>query len=265
LKIEVYYEGDLTVEDTWGDNHGTRYGAQPVVGKVGMALAFDGVNDYMEIPDSPSLDITDEITIEAWIKLDTFVYGSAFVRKGKWASYSLQLNWYGWYTGDPKVAVFGVNDFAGRVRSTTEFVPGVWYHIVGTFDGSALKIYVNGVLEGTRAWTGSITPTTEVIRIGEDFWNHWLDGVVDEVRIYNRALSATEVQDLYNGKRITNGLVSEWGFEDDPRFGQATYEFENSANQYYGLQNINDSWLALFNPTANILEYLILNQRPLGL
>jgi len=60
-------------------------------------------------------------------------------------------------------------------------------------------------------------------------------------------------------------LVSEWGFEDDPHFGQTTYEFADSTDVFYGLRQINNSWLALFNPSENILEYLILNRRPLGL
>jgi len=265
LKMEVYYEGDLTVEDTWGDNHGTRHGAQPVTGKVGMALGFDGVDDYVEIPHSNVFNLTN-LTLEAWIYIDSF--------RTNWPQIVTKLDTASW-TGYGLCLVkatsklrFDLGDGTPQyLDSVSTVVPGQWYHVVGTYDGSEQKIYINGALDASVSKAVTIAPNTHPIRMGCQAFAlaYWFDGIIDEVRIYNRALTATEVQDLYNGKRITNGLVSEWSFEDDPRFGQTTYEFEKSTNQYYGLDNINDSWLALFNPEKNLLEYLILNRRPLGL
>jgi len=282
LKMEVYYEGDLTVEDTWGDNHGTRYGAQPVTGKVGMALDFDGKDDHVEVPDSPSLnfDLPESFSLEAWFKLSSLPTTSwyAILSKygaGQGAGYNDLFALY--IDTDGKIR-FSVRDSAGNnpVAIGSTLAIDTWYHVVGVRDvgENEIRLYLNGVLDATPVTDTTVDDISSPrpFLIGNQ--EHYVagqpptlpfHGIIDEVRIYNRALSATEVQDLYNGKRITDGLVSEWAFEDDPRFGQTTYEFEDSTNQYYGLRNINDSWLALFNPTKNLLEYLVLNRRPLGL
>jgi hypothetical protein len=97
--------------------------------------------------------------------------------------------------------------FAGGVKSTLigpVTVASTWYHVVVTYDGSTVRMYVNGVSQGSVASAGSITNNTSPLRIGRpsDLWDVSLDGVVDEVAVYTTVLSATQVTEHYNaGKR----------------------------------------------------------------
>jgi hypothetical protein len=78
----------------------------------------------------------------------------------------------------------------------TGLVPlNTWTHLAGTYDGSTLKLYANGVLMGSKAVTGSLAATTNPLRIGGNtIWREFFHGQIDEVRLYNRALSAGEIQ-----------------------------------------------------------------------
>jgi len=149
--------------------------------------------------------------------------------------------------------------------STSEVVAGEWIYVVGTLNGTTLNLYFNGVLEGTGTFSGTRGSLTSDLAIGRRSGASYFKGAIDEVRIYNRALSTEEVQDLYDGIDIRDGLVAHWGFEEDYHFGRATYEFEDSTNQYYGLQNINNSWVAFFAPDSGDIEFLVFDQRPTGL
>jgi len=223
------------------------------------------VNDYVEFP---SIDLKESHTIALW-------YNPQESPAPQWdgvVAKSANSTFYMVRRRDTDLLRCGFYD-EGNVEhfldSATTFAVGTWYHVVYVYNYATgfQAIYVNGSEDVSTTITPvKVRTNTENFELGARTGvNLYSKIMLDEVRIYNRALTPTEIQDLYNGKRITNGLISEWGFEDDPCFGQTTYEFEDSTNQYYGLQNINDSWLALFNPKAKLLEYLILNQRPLGL
>jgi hypothetical protein len=74
-----------------------------------------------------------------------------------------------------------------------------WSHLAGTYDGTTLRLYVNGVQVASRAQTGSIATTTDPLQIGGDsFFGQYFQGTIDEFRIYNRALTATEIQNDMN-------------------------------------------------------------------
>jgi len=80
--------------------------------------------------------------------------------------------------------------------SVPQFAFGVWYHVVGTYDRQHVKIYINGKLRGSAARTEAIQSTGTNTVVG--FWNNeYFQGFIDEVRIYNRALSAEEIKNLY--------------------------------------------------------------------
>jgi len=265
LKLEVYYEGDLTVKDTAGANHGIRRGALPVVTPYGMGLQFDGTDDYVKILHSDSLSITDEITIEVRIKTDQ-EKNMYIITKGDWGddsgSYGLMLresNIIRFYYCDNKYVEF---------VAPQSYYDNNFHHIVWTFDWSNtdVELYMDGNFVDSENALNNLAINSYDLYIGmRDDGDYQFKGIIASVRIYNRALSAEEIQALYNGERITDGLVAEWLFEDDYDFGRTTYEFENSTNQYYGLQNMNDSWIAFFDPDGNEVEFLILSQRPLGL
>ena len=72
-----------------------------------------------------------------------------------------------------------------------------WTHLVGTYDGTNIKAYINGVLQGTVSWPGTISGVDENLKIGM-FFNEFWSGVVDDLFIYNKVLSQAEVDKLYN-------------------------------------------------------------------
>ena len=202
------------VEDSSGNgNDGVIRGATWVKGKYGGALSFDGVDDYVEVPDSPSLDITDAITIELWVNPTTL---------GDWDLMVHKINAYG--IGYSFVDYPGILGDRGKfefhiLKSLTDYwtcgnsvsspIPGNWYHVIGTFNGTQHKIYVNGNLEGTVSYTGPFYTTDYPFIFGGYFYHiipthpqeylqkYLFNGIIDEVRIYNRALSAEEVKDYY--------------------------------------------------------------------
>ena len=81
------------------------------------------------------------------------------------------------------------------VRGTAQLATNTWTHLAATFDGANLRLYVNGGLVTTRAVAGSMSASTGVLRIGGNAtWGEWFGGLVDDVRVYNRALSQAEIQ-----------------------------------------------------------------------
>ena len=188
------WPGDGNTDDIVGGNHGTlRGGATFAPGKVGQAFSFDGVDDYVEVADVPSLDITDSITIYAWIKTSATgdwweIIGKVpgFPRPG----YVLYVN------PDSKIQCEIIKEFpniAGITESTTSIEAGEWHHAACVYDGSAVKVYVNGVLEASNPYSSGISANNAPLRIGDKF-----DGLIEEVTIYNRALTATEIRAIYD-------------------------------------------------------------------
>jgi hypothetical protein len=93
-------------------------------------------------------------------------------------------------------AFIGASEF--DTRGTAQLAVNTWTHLAATYDGLNLRLYVNGTQVSSRALTGSMSASTGALRIGGNtIWQEWFAGLIDEVRVYNRALSATEVaQDM---------------------------------------------------------------------
>jgi len=178
-------------------------------GKFGNALEFDGVDDYVDCGSDPSLDITDEITIEVWINPataqevcgdgETGNYGVA----GK-AEEGISGTVWSWQLryGSPDNCRLGFQfngDPEGSrwVTVNQNLTPGEWYHIVGTFDGTDIKCYLNGALKDTNQISG-IKSSNAKLFIAEEGWHNYFHGLIDEVRIWNRALSEEEIEASYN-------------------------------------------------------------------
>ena len=80
------------------------------------------------------------------------------------------------------------------VNATAALATNTWTHLAMTYDGTTMRLYVNGTQVATRAQTGSIATSTSALRIGgNSVWGEWFSGQIDEVRVYNRALTAAEV------------------------------------------------------------------------
>ncbi|HLZ54003.1 MAG TPA: LamG-like jellyroll fold domain-containing protein, partial [Verrucomicrobiae bacterium] len=206
-----WWPGEGNADDIVGTNNGTLVdGVTFAAGRVGQAFHLDGTNQYVQIADSPSLKPAN-VSVEAWVKLDTLVTPGANIpgqevivfkkntRNGNFEGYTLL-----------KDRVFGRDCFsfaiasAGglQVHALSSTIPqvGAWYHLVGTYDGTTLRLYVNGELEGSAYAGFPLDYGTRPVFFGRtgEFWVANFGGSIDEVSIYSRALAADEVQSLYH-------------------------------------------------------------------
>jgi hypothetical protein len=170
-----------------------------VDGKYGKALSFDGVDDYVNVGNASSLTPTNAITISAWIyPINTTVVVGRIV--DKWYSAEAKSS-YTLYLENQKVKMAihtGTSD--KYIAGTTTIQKDIWYHVVGTYNGSYVNLYVNGALDATPvSASGSIQTNTGDLNIGRYAYvgTDYFNGTIDEVRIYNKALSEEEIKAEY--------------------------------------------------------------------
>ena len=176
-------------------NTGTISGAtRALAGRFGGALSFDGVNDWVTVADAASLDLTTGMTLEAWVRPSAA--GTA------WRTVLLKEQpgnlVYALYSNEGSNRPSG-HVFVGGDRDTRGGAASVplnaWTHLAATYDGTALRLFVNGTQSSTVALTGAMAGSTGALRIGGNaVWPEWFQGLVDEVRVYNRALTAAQIQ-----------------------------------------------------------------------
>ncbi len=184
-------------------------GAWEHIGGEGTVLRFDGVDDYVDIHTSSGgmLD-PDNLTVEAWI----YINGSnANVQR----IFQRSDNTWGLYaSSDGKTISFYVNtsNDGGSLKTVSSNVHlDSPYHVVGVYDGSRLLLYVNGTEVGNITQTGAINNGGDYAYIGSDNGSsQFFNGNLGDIRVYNRALSSTEIEDNYNGEITTDNLVAWW-------------------------------------------------------
>ena len=188
--------GTTTADQAGNANTGTVANTTwSAAGKFGKALSFNGTNSWVTVNSSPSLDLTTGMTVEAWVNPTTL--GNAFrtvVFREEPGNEVFSL--YGNQSGSPQAPVgeVRVNGFKDATASTG-LATGTWTHLAETYDGSSVRLYVNGALVSTTAAPGSLVSSTAPLRIGgNNIWGEYFSGLIDEVRVYNRALSAAEIQ-----------------------------------------------------------------------
>jgi hypothetical protein len=187
--------GTTTADVSGLGNNGTLSNAAwTTAGKFGKALSFNGTNAWVTIADSASLHLTTAMTLEAWVEPTAALsaWRSVLLKEaGTEESYAIYGNDD---TNHPSGWAY-VNGTYYPARGTASLAVNTWTHLATTYDGTTLKLYVNGVLTGSQAVSGSLLVSTGALRIGgNSIWGEYFTGLVDEVRVYNRALSATEVQ-----------------------------------------------------------------------
>jgi PKD repeat protein len=186
--------GSKVIDASGQGNHGTRSGNPRITqGRFGKALSFDGLNDWVTVNDAASLDLTTGMTVEAWVYPTESMTGWRTLLTKESppdrASYYLQANSD---MDQPATGVF-LGDYQD-VRGGPWLRPNTWVHLGGTYDGTTQRLYVNGTEVANRAQSGPIEVSGGVLRIGGDsIWGELFEGRIDEIRVYNRALSAAEI------------------------------------------------------------------------
>jgi hypothetical protein len=199
-----FNEGSGTaVSDASGNGrNGTIRGAQFAVGKSGTALQFDGVDDWVTVPDvtSSSLDLTTGMTLSAWVNAAQFNGWETIMLKERGVgamSYALYAQDGGVLNGgaDAPSGVVRADAADQAVQGTSPVPLNVWTHLATTYDGTTQRIYINGTLVASRPQTGTIAVGNGALRIGGN--NSWagefFSGLIDEIRVYNRALTDAEI------------------------------------------------------------------------
>lgn len=188
--------GTSAVDASSYSNTGTLNGpTRTAAGKYGRALTFDGVNDWVTVANTSTLNLTTGMTLEAWVYPTVTLTGwqslltkemsgtSAYIIYANIAP-SNQTNWGIVIGGTEYILVGGSRPAAN-----------VWTHIAVTYNGAMMRFYINGTQTATQSRTGSIAASTGPLRIGgNSMWGEYFTGRIDEVRVYNRALSASEIQ-----------------------------------------------------------------------
>jgi hypothetical protein len=184
-----------TLTDLSGNNNnGTISGATwTTAGKYGNALVFNGTNARVSIPSSASLNVTTAMTLQAWIMPTATQSGWRTIMQRQADAYFLNAS-----NSNGPLLPSGGGTFSGTtafVSGTTANPVSAWTHVALTYDGSTLRLYVNGTQAASQARTGTIQTTTNPLWIGgNNPYGEYFQGRIDEVRVYNRALTQAEIQ-----------------------------------------------------------------------
>ena len=209
--------GSFANDSSGNGNSGNVNNALWVNGKYGNALQFNGTAlSYLEVPDAPSLRGFSAFTILYWVNIPLGLESEAdtwFFKVGKAADWrEWNLGWQGW--SDSFTLSF--NNETGTSQRydgppNYYLTANQWYHVVGTYDGTYLRIYINGVELGSGANVGSHTTQilNDPVRITSGAADSGKSFTIDEIRIYNRALSSAEIQaDFQSGPDFSSQILA---------------------------------------------------------
>lgn len=210
-----WWPGDGNADDIVGGNHGTLMGgAGFATGMVDQAFSFDGVDDFVSIADAPSFDLTNAITLDAWIYRTKSNAYQAIV--GKWSGNAYPYapgedaqRSYMLYVHNSNGLAMIISTNGGQRSGDHAYVIGAtvplntWAHVAGTYDGSSINLYLNGNPAGSIPYNQPAFDSTAPVRIGTyvnvGYPQEALSfgGNIDEVEIFNRALSPSEIDSIY--------------------------------------------------------------------
>jgi hypothetical protein len=178
-----------------GNNGTIANGTWSTAGHSGGALSFNGTSTSATVADSASLDLTSGMTLEAWVSPSALgtAWRTAVLKEQPPSNltYALYANTD---TTRPSAHVF-TSSGESILKGTSVLTLNAWNHVAATYDGTTLRVYLNGVQTGSSTNGKAISVTTGKLKIGGNaIWGEWFKGLIDDVRIYDRALGASEIQ-----------------------------------------------------------------------
>ncbi len=200
---------------------------------AGRALDFDGSNDYVNCGNSSGVSITGAITMEAWIRPDVLATQSIIKKNTATSGYELSLS----QPNNGRVFVRLNGSATYRIDSSTLYPRDgqTWMHVAATYDGSTMKLYVNGVLEGSITGPSSIVSNANNLLIGadpSDLMGKFFNGCIDEARLWNVARTQQQIRE-FMCRKLTgseSGLVGYWRMDEN----SGLTAFDETANNNDG-------------------------------
>ncbi len=176
-------------------------------GLIDGALFFDGESTQVAVTNSPSLNPTNGITIAAWVDAGDWFNNTRILEKGK------SDNQYGLLINGAGQLEFLLAGVTSGTLSTSAPSANSWHHLAATYNGALMSLYIDGQLAAQQSASGPLATTSDPLAIGERpsggpvfaFY-----GVIDDVRIYGTALSASQVTQLYNTDSVGDGIANWW-------------------------------------------------------
>lgn len=220
--------GDSSGSDNSGYIVAAATSTQVAAGPIGQALKFNGTNQYVRIPSSYSINLPNTLTLSAWVKFPSLGTGGVISKQGVNFQYYLDVDW------SSGAFDFSLANSAGNSHTLLSYTnngafiwsyANKWTLITATYDGTTMSMYVNGVLVKQQAYASPIYTGADNLYIGSINTTSNFSGTIDDARIYNRALSAAEIQRLYqqgtgshmgsslNPGTLGQGLVGWWTFD----------------------------------------------------
>jgi RHS repeat-associated protein len=217
-----WWQGESNALDSAGTDNGiVTNGVSYTNGVVGTAFNFDGTNGFIQIPDAPDLDPTN-LTIEAWVRFSSlnsktsgsgvptgeqYIINKPNSTSGTYHEGYALIKYRSGSADHFEFAVTATNGTEPVATSSLNIQTNLWYHIAGVRGSNYIQLYVNGQLSGTNSVGFAQNYGTEPLFFGSSgepsVWDGKLEGSLDEVSLYNRALSSNEIVAIYNAG--TNG------------------------------------------------------------
>lgn len=204
---DTYFETDTKNVIIWDGTNWRGY-QNDGISVASTFLTLNGTNQYVNIPDDTAIGFNGDVSISAWFYLDNVSGFKSIVGKRDGGGTN-----YVFYVNNSNLVSYDGSSL--RTDNGTTLSVSQWYHGVLVIDsGTSTKFYVNGSLSSSQS-SSTITYNDAALQIGHDGVGSYFDGYIDDVAIYNRTLSSSEVGDLYGGTFPSSGLVGKWTMEGD--------------------------------------------------
>lgn len=196
----AYYPFNGNTNDESGKgNNGVNNGASSTADRFNVyskAFSFNSSNSYISVPHNSILQPTTGLTVSSWFQIFNSYDGGIILGKGT----ENMSGWYGLkYDSSSQTIDFEINFSDNTLSKVSVFVSnGGWINVIGTFDGSNMRIYYNGIQANLISVSNNLGANLEDLRIGNNIDGNQFYGNIDDIRIYDRALNSNEIQQLYH-------------------------------------------------------------------